>query len=121
MGSAKVQQVENSIVIGCTNGGHLNLGGEVRVVSAISTCTDSSCKETSPDKLTAGAYAPPGQLLFVYCTTKGEDEQSKRDMEFCKNNVSNPRPKSEAEMNKWKDEISQCVNDRREFRRQKEH
>jgi hypothetical protein len=120
-GSDKVQQVENWSAIGCTNGGHLHLAGDVRVAAVAPICTDSSCKETSPDKLTSGAHVPPGQLLAVYCTTKAEDEQANRDLEFCKNNVSNPRPESEAERNKWSAEISQCLKDRREFRRQKEH
>ena len=120
-GSEKVQEVENFSWISCTNGGHLQLAGEVRAADAVSTCTDSSCKELSADKLTNGANVPPGKSLAVYCTTKADDEQAQRDMEFCKNNVSNPHPKSEAEMNKWKDEILECMSDRREFRRQKAH
>jgi len=120
-GSDKVQQVENWSWVGCSNGGHLHLAGEVRVAAAAPTCTDSSCKETSPDKITTGAHVPPGQMLGVYCTTKAEDEQADRDLEFCKNNVSNPHPNSQAETNKWTAEISQCLKDRREFRRQKEH
>ena len=120
-GSDKVQPMENWSVIGCTNGGHLQLAGEVRVADAVHTCTDSSCKEKSPDMLTNGAYVPPGQLLAVYCTTKVEDEQAKRDLEFCRNNGSDPRPKPGVEENKWNAEISQCLKDRREFRRQKEH
>lgn len=108
-------------VIGCTNGGHLQLSGEVRVAVTVPTCTDSSCKEISPDKLAAGAHVPPGKLLEVYCTSKAEDEQSDRDVEFCKNNVSNPRPQSQAEIDKWNAEFSQCLKDRRESRRKKEH
>jgi len=92
-GSDKVQQVENWSFIGCTNGGHLHLAGEVRVAAVAPICTDSSCKETSSDKLTSGAHVPAGQMLGVYCTTKAEDEQADRDLEFCKNNVSNPHPK----------------------------
>ena len=57
----------------------------------------------------------------MYCTTKAEDEQADRDLAFCKNNVSNPRPESEVERNKYAAEISQCLKDRRELRRQKEH
>ena len=120
-GSDKVQQVENWSWVGCSNGGHLHLAGDVRVAAVAPICTDSSCKETSPDKLTSGAHVPPGQMLGVYCTTKAEDEQADRDSEFCKNNVSNPHPNSQPERNKWTAEISQCLKDRREFRRQKEH
>jgi hypothetical protein len=119
-GSDKVQQVNNWSTIGCTHGGHLHLAGEVRVADAISTCTDSSCKAIAPEKLTSGAHVPPGQSLAVYCTTKAEAEQENRDLEFCKNNASNPHPESEADMNKWRAEISQCLKDRAEFRRQKE-
>lgn len=120
-GSDKVQQVENWSAIGCTNGGHLHLEGEVRIAIAAPTCTDPSCKEISPDKLATGAHVPPGRALIVYCTTKAEDEQTDRDLAFCKNNVSNPRPESEAERNKYTAEISQCLQDRSEFRRQKTH
>lgn len=83
-----IQQQGELSWIGCTNGGHLHLAGDVRVAAVAPICTDSSCKETSPDKLTSGAHVPPGQLLAVYCTTKAEDEQANRDMEFCKNNHS---------------------------------
>ena len=121
MGSDKVQEVDNWSAIGCTNGGHLQLVGEVRVAIAFATCADSSCKEKSPDQLTSGAHVPPGQLLAVYCTTKAEDEQSDRNLEFCRNNVSNPHPDSAAEMKKRFDEISQCLKDRNEFRRQQKH
>lgn len=120
-GSDKVQQVENWSWVGCSNGGHLHLAGEVRVAAAAPICIDSSCKEKSPDQLTQGAHVPPGQMLGVYCTTKAEDEQADRDLEFCKNNVSNPHPNSQAEWDKRNAEISQCLKDRREFRRQKEH
>ena len=120
-GSDKVQQVENGSWIGCTNGGHLHLEGVVRVTAAVPTCTDSSCKDISPDQLAAGAHVPPGDMLEVYCTTKAEDEQANRDLAFCKNNVSNPRPNSQAEFQKYGEEMDQCVKDRREFRRQKEH
>ena len=116
-----IQQQGELSWIGCTNGGHLHLAGDVRVAAVAPICIDSSCKEKSPDQLTQGAHVPPGQLLAVYCTTKAEDEQANRDLEFCKNNVSNPRPESEAERNKWSAEISQCLKDRKEFRRQKEH
>jgi hypothetical protein len=119
-GGNKVQQVDNWSWIGCTKGGHLHLAGEVRVAAVAPTCSDSSCKETSPDKLTFGAHVPPGQMLGVYCTTKAEDDQADRDLEFCKNNVSNPRPDSKAEQDKWNAEISQCLKDSREFRHQKE-
>jgi len=119
--SEKVQQVENLSSIGCTNGGHLHLLGEVRVADAISTCTDSDCKEIASDKLANGAHVPPGQKLTVSCTTKAEDDVSDRDAEFCKNNVSNPHPQSQAEIDKWSAEYSQCLKDRSEFRRQKEH
>jgi hypothetical protein len=108
-------------VIGCTNGGHLRLEGEVRVAIAIHTCIDSSCKETSPDELATGANIPSGKQLFVFCRTSAEDELSARDLEFCKNNVSNPHPSSVSEGNKWNAEISQCLKDRGEHRRQKEH
>lgn len=120
-GSDRVQQVENGSWIGCTNGGHLHLDGMVRVAATVPTCTDSSCKEISPDRLAAGAHVPLGNMLEVYCTTKVEDEQSDKDAEFCRNNVSNPRPQSQTEMDKWSAEFSQCLTDRREFRRQKEH
>ena len=83
-----IQQQGELSWIGCTNGGHLHLTGDVRVAAVAPICTDSSCKETSPDKLTTGAHVPPGQMLGVYCTTKAEDEQANRDMEFCKNNHS---------------------------------
>jgi hypothetical protein len=108
-------------VIGCTNGGNLNLVGAVRVQDAVAPCTDSSCKELAHEKIVSGAHVPPGQQLGVFCTTKAEDEQANRDLEFCKNSVSNPRPDSKAEMDKWNAELSQCLKDRREFRRQKEH
>jgi hypothetical protein len=56
---------------------------------------------------------------MIYCNTKAEDEQSARDEEFCKNNASNPKPQTQAEMDKWGEEFSQCLKDRAEYRRQK--
>jgi hypothetical protein len=108
-------------VIACTNGGNLQLVGEVWVQEAIAPCTDSSCKQVAHEKIAAGVHVPPGKVLTVFCSTKAEDEQTARDTEFCRNNVSNPRPESEAEVEKWRSEFFQCLKDRAEFRRQKEH
>ncbi len=92
---------------------------DVRAGDAVPTCTDSSCKEISPDKAVFGANVPPGKLLTVYCTTKDEDERSDGDAQFCKNNVSNPHPESQAEADKYQAEFSQCLKDRSESRHQK--
>jgi hypothetical protein len=119
-GSEKAQQIDNQIFIGCTNGGDLHLAGQVRVAVAIDTCgeRDSGCKADS-EKLTTGAHVRPGELLGVYCTTKAEDAQSARDDEFCRNAASNPRPDSQADMNKHNAEYLQCRKDRAESRRKK--
>jgi hypothetical protein len=84
---------------------------------------DFNAKITTHDDyvVPAGPYLEGGDELGLYCTTKAEDEQANRDLQFCKNNVSNPHPESQAEMDKWNAEIQQCLKDRVEFRRQKEH
>jgi hypothetical protein len=69
----------------------------------------------------AGSYLEGGEKLGLYCTTKAEDEQANRDLQFCKNNVSNPHPEAQTERDKWSAEIQQCLKDRAEFRRKKEH
>ena len=119
-GSTKVEEIENWTMIGCTNGGHLQLAGEVRVAEAVPTCTDSSCKEISQGKLAAGANVPIGSRLSLYCSTKADDEQFASDTTFCKNNASNPQPASPAEWEKHEAEFSQCLKDRSEYRREKE-
>jgi hypothetical protein len=98
----------------------LQLSGVIWVQDAFAPCTDSSCKEVAHEKIVTGAHIPPGSQLLLFCSTKAEDDQSARDAEFCKNNVSNPKPQSEAEMAKWRAEYSQCLKDRAEFRHKKE-
>lgn len=120
-GSKTTQELEHWLVLGCTNGGHLNLAGEVRVQLAVPTCLDAACKESSKDQLAADAHVPAGQLLDVYCTTDAEDAETKRDVEFCSNNVSNPHPVSQPEREKHNAEMQQCLKDRAEYRQQKRH
>ncbi len=116
-----ISEKGTSKVISCTNGGSLQLSGNVWVQDAFAPCADSTCKEVAHEKIVTGAHVLPGSQLLLYCTTKAEDDQSARDAESCKNNVPNPQPRSEAEMDKWRAEYSQCLKDRADFRRQKEH
>ena len=110
--SGKMQEVGNEVFIGCTNDGILHLEGDIHVKMAID-CVGSDCNAMEPEKRTLGAHVASGQAVMVHCTTRAEDEQAVRDMEFCRNNVSNPRPDSQQEAQKRQAEIDQCLKDRR--------